>query len=64
MCITRIFIDPFCVAILCVVFKNITGFCLIDSAGDDDVVDPWSVSTTSATGVDYDKLIRKLSLTK
>lgn len=29
-----------------------------DEAGN-DVVNPWSVSTTSATGVDYDKLIRE-----
>lgn len=24
---------------------------------DDDVVDPWNVTSTSETGVDYDKLI-------
>ena len=26
---------------------------------DDDFVDPWSVSSKSDTGIDYDKLIRK-----
>ena len=28
---------------------------------DDDVVNPWNVASNSSTGVDYDKLIRKLS---
>jgi hypothetical protein len=29
-------------------------------AGDqDDIVNPWDVQSTSATGVDYDKLISK-----
>uniref|UniRef100_A0A087X7J9 Tryptophan--tRNA ligase, cytoplasmic n=1 Tax=Poecilia formosa TaxID=48698 RepID=A0A087X7J9_POEFO len=28
-----------------------------DVAGEDDTVDPWTVSTTNAKGVDYDKLI-------
>lgn len=27
---------------------------------DEDFVDPWSVSSKSETGIDYDKLIRKL----
>lgn len=27
---------------------------------DDDVVNPWSVSTSNAKGVDYDKLIGKI----
>ena len=27
---------------------------------DEDFVDPWSVSSKSDTGIDYDKLIRKL----
>lgn len=34
-----------------------------DPAGDDeeeDVVNPWEVSTQSAKGVDYDKLISKI----
>ncbi|XP_048773739.1 tryptophan--tRNA ligase, cytoplasmic [Ostrea edulis] len=38
-----------------------------DPAGDDeeeDVVNPWEVSTQSAKGVDYDKLIRKFGSTK
>lgn len=30
-----------------------------DGADDKDTVDPWNVSTTSAKGVDYDKLIGK-----
>lgn len=28
-------------------------------ADDGDVVDPWNVTSTSETGVDYDKLISK-----
>lgn len=28
-----------------------------DGADEEDTVDPWHVSTTSAKGVDYDKLI-------
>lgn len=28
-----------------------------DGADEEDTVDPWNVSTTSAKGVDYDKLI-------
>ena len=26
---------------------------------DDDIVDPWTVTSKSETGIDYDKLIRK-----
>lgn len=33
-----------------------------DGADDDDTVDPWNVSTTSAKGVDYDKLIGKIKI--
>lgn len=29
---------------------------------EDDVVNPWEVATSSATGVDYDKLISKQSI--
>lgn len=29
----------------------------ISKEGSEDVVDPWNVISTSATGVDYDKLI-------
>lgn len=29
----------------------------------DDIVDPWNVQSSSETGVDYDKLISKLSET-
>ena len=28
----------------------------------EDFVDPWTVQTSSATGIDYDKLIRKITL--
>lgn len=28
----------------------------------EDIVDPWNVSSTSNTGVDYDKLISKICL--
>lgn len=30
------------------------------TADDEDTVDPWNVSTTSAKGVDYDKLIGEI----
>jgi hypothetical protein len=30
-----------------------------DAHGDEDVVNPWSVSSTSEKGVDYNKLIGK-----
>lgn len=33
-----------------------------DGADDEDTVDPWNVSTTSAKGVDYDKLIGKIQM--
>ena len=29
---------------------------------EDDFVDPWNVTSKSATGVDYDKLIGKLTI--
>lgn len=32
-----------------------------DDGDDEDTVDPWNVSTTSAKGVDYDKLIGGIS---
>ncbi|XP_032406344.1 tryptophan--tRNA ligase, cytoplasmic-like [Xiphophorus hellerii] len=35
-----------------------------DGAGEDDTVDPWTVSTTNATGVDYDKLIVRFGSSK
>ncbi|CAI5452964.1 unnamed protein product [Caenorhabditis angaria] len=31
---------------------------------EDDIVTPWSVSTSSATGIDYDKLIETLEILK
>lgn len=31
-----------------------------NGAPEDDVVDPWTVTSTSDSGVDYDKLISKL----
>lgn len=31
----------------------------MDKSEADDVVDPWTVVSTSETGVDYDKLISK-----
>lgn len=33
-----------------------------DEANDEDMVDPWNVSTTNAKGVDYDKLIGKIQM--
>lgn len=30
---------------------------LTDAGVDDDVVDPWNVTSKSDTGIDYDKLI-------
>ena len=33
-----------------------------DKVGQDDVVNPWNVSTSSATGIDYDKLIGLFAL--
>lgn len=35
----------------------------VNEADDGDTVDPWNVSTTSAKGVDYDKLIGKWAFT-
>ncbi|KAG7224163.1 hypothetical protein INR49_019898 [Caranx melampygus] len=35
-----------------------------DDANDNDTVDPWNVSTTSAKGVDYDKLIVRFGSNK
>uniref|UniRef100_A0A3Q3JQ67 Tryptophan--tRNA ligase, cytoplasmic n=1 Tax=Monopterus albus TaxID=43700 RepID=A0A3Q3JQ67_MONAL len=35
-----------------------------DGADDEDTVDPWNVSTTSAKGVDYDKLIVRFGSSK
>lgn len=32
----------------------------VTKSHDDDIVDPWNVSSTSAAGIDYDKLIGKL----
>lgn len=34
----------------------------MDKVDEDDVVNPWEVATSSATGVDYDKLISKQSI--
>ena len=31
----------------------------IDEEGDEDVVDPWQVKTTSEKGIDYEKLISR-----
>lgn len=31
--------------------------------GDDDFVDPWTVSSKSETGIDYDKLISECFIT-
>uniref|UniRef100_A0A7N8WVV3 Tryptophan--tRNA ligase, cytoplasmic n=1 Tax=Mastacembelus armatus TaxID=205130 RepID=A0A7N8WVV3_9TELE len=36
----------------------------VDGADDEDTVDPWNVSTTSAKGVDYDKLIVRFGSSK
>jgi hypothetical protein len=30
---------------------------LTEAGADDDVVDPWNVTSKSDTGIDYDKLI-------
>lgn len=35
-----------------------------EEAKDEDVVNPWSVTTTSATGIDYDKLIIRFGSSK
>ena len=32
----------------------------LEEATDEDVVNPWDVQASSATGIDYDKLISKL----
>lgn len=34
----------------------------METVDEDDVVNPWEVATSSATGVDYDKLISKQSI--
>lgn len=34
----------------------------MDKVDEADVVNPWEVATSSATGVDYDKLISKQSI--
>lgn len=34
----------------------------MDKVDEDDVVNPWEVATSAATGVDYDKLISKQSI--
>lgn len=34
----------------------------MDKVDEDDVVNPWEVATSSATGLDYDKLISKQSI--
>lgn len=34
----------------------------METGDEDDVVNPWEVATSSATGVDYDKLISKQSI--
>lgn len=36
----------------------------MDKVDEDDVVNPWEVATNSATGVDYDKLIKRFGSTK
>lgn len=36
----------------------------MDKVDEDDVVNPWEVATSSATGVDYDKLIKRFGSTK
>lgn len=36
----------------------------ITPGDDDDVVDPWNVASTSDTGVDYDKLIKRFGSSK
>lgn len=36
----------------------------IETVDEDDVVNPWEVATSSATGVDYDKLIKRFGSTK
>lgn len=36
----------------------------VDKVDEDDVVNPWEVATSSATGVDYDKLIKRFGSTK
>ena len=33
----------------------------IDDDNDGDVVDPWTVTSKSDTGIDYDKLTREVS---
>ncbi|XP_050438672.1 tryptophan--tRNA ligase, cytoplasmic isoform X2 [Adelges cooleyi] len=35
-----------------------------ETSGDDDVVDPWNVCSTSKTGIDYDKLINRFGSSK
>lgn len=35
-----------------------------DGAVEDDVVDPWTVTSTSDTGVDYDKLIKRFGCSR
>lgn len=36
----------------------------METVDEDDVVNPWEVATSSATGVDYDKLIKRFGSTK
>lgn len=36
----------------------------MEKVDEDDVVNPWEVATSSATGVDYDKLIKRFGSTK
>lgn len=36
----------------------------METGDEDDVVNPWEVATSSATGVDYDKLIKRFGSTK
>ncbi|XP_052700474.1 tryptophan--tRNA ligase, cytoplasmic-like [Crassostrea angulata] len=36
----------------------------MDKVDEDDVVNPWEVATSSATGVDYDRLIKRFGSTK
>jgi hypothetical protein len=35
---------------------------LTEAGADDDVVDPWNVTSKSDTGIDYDKLISEFGL--